>query len=375
MTPFDQLRATKEKLPPDLREQILALHTDAVPALIEILNDEQLGTSESPAEGWPPIHAVDLLADLKAPEAIEPMLDVLVTSSWEEILHDRIVVRLSDLGCAVMEAALTALDDAEDPEAQHSLCCVLAKLGVRDDRIYKALCDLFDGDETLGAICFADYADERALPILASAIQCFEPDYDSPVGIIGLADLVDAYETLGGALRDGLREHVDALRQDWAARAESRKPHSAQVGGQKVGRNDPCPCRSGRKYKRCCLGKASTSPRIGASPGLSGEQVALAEDYVRQKDAGRGPAQQFVSFAQPLLDSTDRSKAETQKALTLAQFLWNVAVTRDPEKRAALLGDLLRDIPEGEREAFEGIARDMLQRHREMFPELHLGAG
>ncbi|HQK94367.1 MAG TPA: preprotein translocase subunit SecA [Armatimonadota bacterium] len=26
--------------------------------------------------------------------------------------------------------------------------------------------------------------------------------------------------------------------------------------GQEVGRNDPCPCGSGRKYKRCCLGKA-----------------------------------------------------------------------------------------------------------------------
>ncbi|MCX4243991.1 YecA family protein [Paraliomyxa miuraensis] len=25
----------------------------------------------------------------------------------------------------------------------------------------------------------------------------------------------------------------------------------------KVGRNDPCPCGSGRKYKRCCLGKGS----------------------------------------------------------------------------------------------------------------------
>jgi hypothetical protein len=28
------------------------------------------------------------------------------------------------------------------------------------------------------------------------------------------------------------------------------------VGAPKVGRNDPCPCCSGRKYKRCCLGKA-----------------------------------------------------------------------------------------------------------------------
>jgi len=23
----------------------------------------------------------------------------------------------------------------------------------------------------------------------------------------------------------------------------------------KIGRNDPCPCKSGKKYKKCCLGK------------------------------------------------------------------------------------------------------------------------
>ena len=27
----------------------------------------------------------------------------------------------------------------------------------------------------------------------------------------------------------------------------------------KPGRNDPCPCGSGRKYKQCCLAKADAS--------------------------------------------------------------------------------------------------------------------
>ncbi|WP_204661666.1 SEC-C metal-binding domain-containing protein [Fusibacter tunisiensis] len=27
------------------------------------------------------------------------------------------------------------------------------------------------------------------------------------------------------------------------------------VKKEKVGRNDPCPCGSGKKYKKCCLGK------------------------------------------------------------------------------------------------------------------------
>lgn len=28
---------------------------------------------------------------------------------------------------------------------------------------------------------------------------------------------------------------------------------------QKIGRNDPCPCGSGKKYKQCCLSKKTPS--------------------------------------------------------------------------------------------------------------------
>ncbi len=33
------------------------------------------------------------------------------------------------------------------------------------------------------------------------------------------------------------------------------KPHAALTDKPKVGRNDPCPCGSGLKYKHCCLRK------------------------------------------------------------------------------------------------------------------------
>src|SRR6185295_9406192 len=44
-----------------------------------------------------------------------------------------------------------------------------------------------------------------------------------------------------------------------------------------AGRNDPCPCGSGKKYKRCCLGQGekaapekSLSPRFRFEPGSYG---------------------------------------------------------------------------------------------------------
>jgi uncharacterized protein YecA (UPF0149 family) len=33
---------------------------------------------------------------------------------------------------------------------------------------------------------------------------------------------------------------------------EKERPQTVHRAGSKVGRNDPCPCGSGKKYKKCC---------------------------------------------------------------------------------------------------------------------------
>jgi preprotein translocase subunit SecA len=41
------------------------------------------------------------------------------------------------------------------------------------------------------------------------------------------------------------------------ARPAAARPEPRAADGQKVGRNDPCPCGSGKKYKKCCLLKGA----------------------------------------------------------------------------------------------------------------------
>ena len=36
---------------------------------------------------------------------------------------------------------------------------------------------------------------------------------------------------------------------------DARKPETYRREMPKVGRNDPCPCGSGKKYKNCCMNK------------------------------------------------------------------------------------------------------------------------
>jgi preprotein translocase subunit SecA len=36
-----------------------------------------------------------------------------------------------------------------------------------------------------------------------------------------------------------------------------KKPEPIRNRNEKVGRNEPCPCGSGKKYKNCCMRKAA----------------------------------------------------------------------------------------------------------------------
>lgn len=72
----------------------------------------------------------------------------------------------------------------------------------------------------------------------------------------------------------------------------------------KVGRNDPCPCGSGRKYKRCCMGREAERAAIAAAvdhrtlPLLS-EIARSAERYAPRPDA---LAREFFPFWRGSLD-------------------------------------------------------------------------
>jgi preprotein translocase subunit SecA len=61
-------------------------------------------------------------------------------------------------------------------------------------------------------------------------------------------DLLDRYRYVD--------EEWDGVLEGWEERDFSGdyfpEPQEPVRVGEKVGRNDPCPCGSGKKYKRCC---------------------------------------------------------------------------------------------------------------------------
>jgi uncharacterized protein YecA (UPF0149 family) len=83
-------------------------------------------------------------------------------------------------------------------------------------------------------------------------------------------------------------------------------------------------------------------------------------------------ADSIVAYAQPLIDQSDGSLDGMQRALTLAQMCWNLAVLPEKERDAAI-AELRQSfhMDDGEFEDFrQSIIVPMIRRHHEMFPRM-----
>jgi hypothetical protein len=83
------------------------------------------------------------------------------------------------------------------------------------------------------------------------------------------------------------------------------------VGANKIGRNDPCPCGSGKKYKHCCLRKdrrrgirSRTGPEEAQSQGDPASTLAQVRRMAREVSR-RGPTDQAQELNQILKEAEE----------------------------------------------------------------------
>lgn len=66
----------------------------------------------------------------------------------------------------------------------------------------------------------------------------------------------------------------------------------------KIGRNDPCPCGSGKKFKKCCYLKQTESvPQEGATPVSLREEITKIQEAAVSKEARMINLGVFVLFS------------------------------------------------------------------------------
>ena len=94
---------------------------------------------------------------------------------------------------------------------------------------------------------WARQADWLGLEIVATEMG--EPEDDT-----GIVEFKARYRADGATCEHHERSTFRRTRGRWFyLEGVLGKPTHAQRTGPKVGRNDPCPCGSGKKYKKCCL--------------------------------------------------------------------------------------------------------------------------
>jgi uncharacterized protein len=79
----------------------------------------------------------------------------------------------------------------------------------------------------------------------------------------GKSNLEQFAESIIEVLPEAMSEYAHLGRAIYQARLEVNDLGPDSMGRTKVGRNDPCPCGSGKKFKKCCSAAGRTGPATG----------------------------------------------------------------------------------------------------------------
>jgi hypothetical protein len=234
--------------------------------------DEDFSDEEN-ARSYTRVHAVRTLERMgeAANIAIEPLLPLMdIEDDW---LSEEMPTFYAAMGKPAIEPLVRVLTDISQPEfirsgAANSLGEIGEKPELRDEVIpllEQALIaekdNPFVAAEVVGALL--DVGAKESLPIIQQAFEQGRVDET-------FVQMIDVEEHFGLPLtsprkfwadtdrerlvypKDGKMPGVHAGIEAEAAEERNRDPQTPYVATVKAGRNDPCPCGSGKKYKRCC---------------------------------------------------------------------------------------------------------------------------
>ena len=246
----------------------LELTAEHVPELIRLACDAALHTAESEDPVvWAPTHAWRALGQLRAVEAVTPLLGLLrerADDDWVDIelpyvfglIGPGAIPHVTDFlanRSVTTEPLITAIkclvEIAErNPPSRNECIGILA---------HRLKCGA-ENDPTVNGFLISALIDLEAIETIGLIRQAF----DQQVVDLSIAGDVEDVE-----MEFGLRRQRSTLRPVYPSffgnplsdpaevisGAKTGRKAEASTGHRKVGRNDPCPCGSGKKYKKCCL--------------------------------------------------------------------------------------------------------------------------
>lgn len=243
----------------------------ALPWLYAALHSDVLGLPGAAGEGYVPIQAALLLGQLRVSESVPLLVDRLVAQESGVVEDDAfaaaIAMALIELGPESAEpvlAMIAGIPKADRQPVSH-LDRVLAGCGAQSEHIFRILQACCRSEPMWGACLLTVYGDERAIETMRDVLggldvrkaycTCCNQE---------VIELCQDIEELGGRLTPEERaKQAKALQERRRVtpeiEEEEETPHKeitpepvpALCRTERPGRNDPCWCGSGKKYKRC----------------------------------------------------------------------------------------------------------------------------
>jgi hypothetical protein len=214
-------------------------------------------------EAWAPLHAWRALGQLQSEASVAPLLGFVKTAECDEAVTEEfpkvfgmigrpaiphIERFLSDRSNATFPLA-TAIEGLKEIAERHPDCpteCV--------NILARTLGQNADADRSINGFAVSALIDLAAVEVIDAMREAFQRN---SVDISIAGDEQDVEIALG--LRDYRSTPAPVYQimpPGWLASSDANRIQSdnrALPEHSKVGRNDPCPCGSGKKYKKCCL--------------------------------------------------------------------------------------------------------------------------
>lgn len=277
------LRQAGAKPPAELLTSIRNLGADAVPALIAMVTDpreyEIVEGDEDNRTGWAPYTAIKMLGEMHPEEAFEPLLSLI---DWDDydFLPDVLPAALGQYGPQALDRLTPVLTDTTKTVwAQGYALDAMVEIAIghpehRDEIVAVMIGELDidkpDNEDTdlLNAFLVDALTHLHAREALPSIIRAYEGDQvdsfyigwqdvrgrlDLPIGTA--PDLDTRYPERAPYIPPAWDMPFPVASEPQAGVTSSlpREPvPTYRRETPKVGRNDPCPCGSGKKYKKCC---------------------------------------------------------------------------------------------------------------------------
>lgn len=237
--------------------------------------------------GWAPIHAIFILALIKNQQALDLLLDLVRYK--EDDLGDWLTEDVTALFVAFGEPAIDKLKEfATDETLEHfvrssattALATLAKKFPAHESDIKTHLVNLLKstGDAEFAGLIVDDIASFHDMSVLPEIHKAFkeeridesfvtEADINEMIkGAWADKDKSDFERSTKDPLSHFSRDSIERLHaiqmeneesdkeDDGETEDEEQSPFDdAEPKPKKIGRNDPCPCGSGKKFKKCCM--------------------------------------------------------------------------------------------------------------------------